>query len=152
MKSLVFALALILQVASATKSVSPPRDIEQLVKPILDLVAEGEASKGELQNAAFYRAAKLTGALFTAKTKAADEALVVLMSFYIGESTGGDLLHQVTVRGKRMLPLLVKYRNAQVIISGRKYPPSTFLPTEIRREDFDEAIKCIQAGKVLGQD
>jgi hypothetical protein len=152
MKPLILAIALSLQMANAAAPTVPPIAVQEILKPILDLCAEGEASPGEPQNAAFYRAAKLTGALFTSKSKTADEALVVLMIFYIGESTGGDLLHQVTTRGRRMLPLLLKYRTANVAFSGRTYPSSIFLPADVRNEDFEKAIKSVRTGKVLGED
>jgi hypothetical protein len=74
------------------------------------------------------------------------------MNFYVGESPGEDVLHQVTVRGKRMLPLLLKYRNVHVIFSGRKYPSSLLLAPEVKKENFDDAIKSVRAGKVIGED
>jgi hypothetical protein len=133
-------------------AIIPPRDVQDLVKPILDRCAEAKVSLGERQNAAFYQAARLTGGLFHMRTKASDEALVVLMTFYIGESPGEDLVHQITVRGRRMLPLLLKYRNAHVFFSGRKYPSSLLLAPEAREEDFSNAINSVKAGKVFGED
>jgi hypothetical protein len=109
------------------------------------------ATEGERQNAAFLEAERLTGKLFQDKTESSDEALVVLMNFYIGEATGADLLHHVTVRGKRMLPLLMKYRDARVIFSKGDYA-SIRLPADVRREDFDDAIKSIKVGKIMGED
>ncbi len=94
----------------------------------------------------------MVGALFQTKTKTADEALVVLMNFYIGESLGDDLLHQITARGKRMLRLLLKYRDAHVIFPERKYPPSLLLAPDVKKENFDEAIKSVTAGKIVGED
>jgi hypothetical protein len=85
------------------------------------------------------------------KTKASDEALIVLMNFYLGEATSEDVLHHVTVRGKRMLPLLLKYRDARLIFPKKDYA-SILLPADVRREDFDSAIKSIEARKTLGED
>ncbi len=92
------------------------------------------------------------GVLLQTTTKASDEALVVLMNFYVGESLGEDLLHQVTVRGKRMLPLLLKYRNAHVVFSSRTYPSSLLLGPDVRKENFDDAINGVRAGKIIGED
>jgi hypothetical protein len=110
-----FTIALTLQAANVAAEIVPPRDVQVLVKPILHLRAEAKTSQGERQNAAFWQAEKLMGTLFQIRTKASDEALVVLMNFYVGEAPNEDLIHQVTVRGKRMLPLLLKYRNAHVV-------------------------------------
>lgn len=148
---LVVALTLALQTASTASTVVPPSDVRQKVQAILDLCRNAKAAQGERQNTAFLEAEKLTGKLFQDKTKSSDEALVVLMNFYVGEATGEDVLHHVTVRGKRMLPLLLKYRDARVIFPKKDYA-SILLPADVRREDFDSAIKSIKAGKTLGED
>ncbi len=149
---LIFAIALMLQAPNVAAEIVPPRDVQELVTPILDLCAEARASQGERQNAAFWQAAKLIGKLTQMRTKDSDEALVVLMNFYIGESTGGDVLHQVTARGKRMLPLLLKYRSGQVVFPNRTYPGSLLLAPDVRKEDFDDAINNVRAGKIIGED
>jgi hypothetical protein len=152
MKPLILAITLALQMTNVTATVVPPREVQEKVRPILDLCEEAEGAQGERQNAAFYQAAKLTGELFQAKTKASDEALVVLMNFYIGESPEGDLLHQVTVRGKRMLPLLLKYRTSSIVFSRKEYPSSVLLAIDTKKQNFDEVIKSVRAGKVIGED
>jgi hypothetical protein len=153
LRILIFTIGWTLQAANAAASaIVPPRDVQELVKPILDVRAEAEGSQGEHQNAAFRQAAKLIGLVCQMRTEASDEALVVLMNFYVGEATGEDLLHQVTVRGKRMLPLLLKYRSAQVVFSDRKYPSSLLLTHEVKKEDFSNAINSVRAGKIVGED
>jgi hypothetical protein len=152
LKILIFTIALTLRAANVAAEIVPPRDVQELVKPILDICAEAKASQGEHQNGAFWQAAKLIGTLTQMRTKASDEALVVLMNFYVGESTGGDVLHQVTVRGKRMLPLLLKYRNSQVVFSNRTYPSSLLLALDVRKQNFDDAINNVRAGKIIGED
>jgi len=148
--SLVFALTLALQITSAPASVVPPSHVQELVKPILDLCAKANVSQAE-HHTAFLEAEGLTGKLFQDKTRSSDEALVVLMNFYIGEATGEDVLHHVTVRGKRMLPLLLKYRDASVIFAKRDYA-SIRLGVDVRKETFDDAIRSIKAGKIIGED
>lgn len=150
--SVVLLIVLVLQISNASETVFPPSVVREKVEPILDLCQQAEAAQGEKQNATFFKAAKLTGELFQSKTKSSDEALVVLMSFYIAEAPGEDLLHQVTVRGKRMLPLLLKYRDATVSFPDREFPHSVLLSPEIRRENFDSAINSVKAGKVIGED
>jgi hypothetical protein len=152
MRPLILAITLALQMTNVAATVVPPREVQEKVRPILDLCEEAEAAQGERQNATFHQAAKLTGQLFRVKTKSSDEALVVLMNFYIGESPGEDLRHQVTVRGKRMLPLLLKYRNARVTFSQKNYPSSLLLAADVKKQNFDEVIKSVRAGKVIGED
>jgi hypothetical protein len=151
-KLLIFALALLLQTPTKAPTIIPPKEVHDIVEPILDLCVQAEMSRGEQQNDANWRAAKLIGDLLQSKAKNSDEALVVLMNFYIGESTGGDLRHQISVRGKRMLPLLVKYRAARVSFPNRSYPSSILLEPDIRNRDFDEVIKYVRKGKILGED
>jgi hypothetical protein len=152
LKILIFTIALTLQAANAAAEIVPPRDVQELVQPILDLCADANASQGERQNAAVWQTGKLMSMLFQMKTKTSDEALVVLMNFYVGESLGEDWVHQITVRGKRMLPLLLKYRNARVIFSQRKYPSSILLAHDVKKEFFENAIESVTAGKVYGED
>lgn len=152
MKPLILAITLALQMSSIAATVVPPMDVQEKVGPILDLCQLAEKAQGEAQNAAFFQAGKLVGALFRAKSKSSDETLVVLMNFYIGEASGEDLLHQVSVRGKRMLPLLMKYRDASVMLPKREISSSILLSPDVKRENFDNVIKNVRAGKVIGED
>jgi hypothetical protein len=148
---LVLALSLALQATNTAPTVAPPSDVQEKVRSILDLCRQAAEGQGARQNAAFYEAGRLTGKLLEDRTKSSDEALVVLMGFYVGEATGEDLLHGITVRGKRMLPLLLKYRGARVVFSERDYA-SILLPADVKKENFDNAIKSIKAGRTLGED
>src|SRR5260370_37588833 len=112
MKSLIFAVALMLQITDVAAAIVPPREVQSLLRPILDLCVEAEESQGEHQN----------------------------------------VLHRVTVRGKRMLPLLLKYRNAHVIFSQRKYPSSILLAYDVKMEFFENAIVSVTPGKVFDED
>jgi hypothetical protein len=60
-------------------------------------------------------------------------------------------VHQVTVRGKRMLPLLLKYHNSSIIFSQKNYPSSLLLAADVKKQNFDEVIKSVRAGKVIGE-
>jgi hypothetical protein len=146
----IFVLAM--QVLAATNVVVPPPPVQALVTPFLDLRAQAELAKGQEQQSAFQQSEKLLAHLFGLKTRASDEALIVLMNFYVGESLGPDLVHQVTLRGKQMLPLLMKYRAASVSFPNKTYAPSLLVAGDVRRTNFDNAIKSIQAGKVFGEE
>ncbi len=151
MKYLIIAIVLALQVVSAAEIV-PPKEVQVLLKPILDLRAKAESSQGEQQQSAFVQSEKLISNLFQKKSRAADEALVVLMNFYVGESLQTDLLHQVTTRGKRMLPLLLKYEQAPVVFPRLKYPKSLLVADDVRKKSFDDAIEAVKTGRVVGED
>jgi hypothetical protein len=95
---------------SAQKPVSPlndgvgsmrvPAQAALLVRPILDEMRKGtEHDESRLGN--------LLYGLTQKKGRAADEALVVLMCFYVGESQ--EEADAIIARGKRMLPLLKTY-------------------------------------------
>jgi hypothetical protein len=152
MRLLVYVLILMSQVAQATSAVIPPKDTQALLEPILSLRVDAESLEGEQHQAALERSEKLIARLFKMKTRASDEALVVLMNFYVGESLQPDLVHEVTARGKRMLPLLLKYSTASVTFSERKYPPSMLLTDEVRRKNFKDAFEAVRAGRVVGED
>ena len=152
MKTAILAVALAFQVAGAAKTVVPPMDVQETVKPILALCEETKTTDLKRQTAAAWKIDGMTGDLFRVKTKSGDEALVVLMNFYLGESIDEDLLHEITVRGKRMLPLLLEYRNARVAFSEKKYPSPLLVAPDVRKENFDEVIEAVRAGKVIGVD
>ena len=152
MKSLAIAVILALQVASATAAIVPPKEVQALLEPILDLRVKAESSHGEQQQSAFQESERLIGNLFQKKSRTADEALVVLMNFYVGESLQVDLVHHVTARGKRILPLLLKYKKAPVAFTGVKYPTSLLVADDVRTKSFDDAIEAVKAGKVVGED
>lgn len=143
---------LLLATGLAAGTVQPPRSVESLVVPILDLRAQAESSQGKAQQSAFTRSEKLTGKLFQMHTRAADEALVLLLNFYVGEALQSDLVHEITKRGKRMLPLLAKYQDDAVHFSKRSYPASLLVAKDVRSDEFQTAIQAVKSGKVIGED
>jgi|SRR5579862_9293976 len=147
MRWLILGLFLYMQVGSPAGAVIPPKPVQELLEPILDLRVDAGASTGERQNEAFRKSEELVARLLRSKTRASDEALAALMNFYVGESLQVDLVHEVTSRGKRMLSLLEKYRSRAVRFSDRNYPTSIWLSEDTRNENFNAAIKNIKAGK-----
>lgn len=140
------------QVASSTGQVVPSPAARSCVTPILDRLLSAESSTGAKRASGFKEAETMLAHLFKIKTRTADESLAVLMNFYVGEAIGQDLIHEVTVRGKRMLPLVIRYRNDRVVFPGREYPTSMRLDDSTRKEDFERAIHFIEARKIYGQD
>ena len=74
--------------------------------------------------------------------RAADEALVVLMCFDIGESHEDAVIE----RGKRMLPLLNKYRERSPKVQHRSYPDSMLRGVSSKNDAFGLAVKAINLG------
>jgi hypothetical protein len=128
--------------------VSVPEQVVTLVRPILDLRQESIEQCGEpgssskcIQGDAYEREqqrqkefADLLAQLTQRKETAADEALVVLMWFYVGESQ--EEADAVIARGPKMLAYLAKYRHARPKISTRAYPNSIFKNPTLRSADF----------------
>src|SRR5438105_4379184 len=97
-------LAIVLLGSTLAAPLTPLVDpIQVRVEAILDLsarciVEEDRVHRYELDTA-FAR-------LLTDPSDAADKTLARLLHYYLGESNDEDLLHRITLRGKRMLPLL----------------------------------------------
>src|SRR3954468_14130154 len=97
------------QSSDKTQSVAVPAQVAALVRPILD-----EKQKGAQHDES--RLSKLLYGLTQKQGHTADEALVVLMCFDVGESQ--EETDAVIGRGKRMLPLLKKYQDKNPKIAG----------------------------------
>jgi hypothetical protein len=95
---------------------------------------------------------ELTANLLRKHGPTADEALVVLLAFYVGESNGEDILFAITARGRRMLPWLRKYDHHAPTIKERSYPQTLLLPEETRTQIFNLAIDSVVHGRDLTPD
>jgi hypothetical protein len=86
--------------------------------------------------------------LFGNKTKDGDEAVVILMSFYIGESTAEELHENLLSRGPRMIPLLERYLREEPVSLLKKYPARVRLErtTTISFLNEDLEILRVRAG------
>lgn len=119
------------------KTVAVPAQAAALLRPILDEVQKGtEHDESRLGN--------LLYGLTQKKGRAADEALVVLMCFYVGESQ--EETDAVIARGKRMLPLLKKYQDRNPKVPGRTYPDSMLKGISSKDDAFESAVKAINHG------
>lgn len=125
-------------------------EIARLVEPILDVRADSQGCHD--RDESFQEADKLLGTILGLRTLPSDEALVVLLYFYIGESSYGDIIHEITKRGRRMVPYLRRYRNTAPAFANRAYPPCLFVESGTRVDSFDEAIKAIGARRIIGED
>jgi len=124
-------------VSRSNDQVIVPAPAAALVRPILD-----EKQKGVEHNES--RLSKLLYDLTQKQGHAADEALVVLMCFDVGESQ--EEIDAVIARGKKMLPLLKRYQGRSPEIPGRNYPDSMFKGASNKADTFEGAIKAINHG------
>ena len=79
------------------------------------LVRDGSGSKWDELD-------RRLGALFANQTKEGDEAIVILMSFYLGEHEGEEVEENLLSRGPRMIPLVELYRAEEPSSLLTKYP------------------------------
>lgn len=60
--------------------------------------------------------------LFANSSKEADEAVVILVSFYLGEHNGEELEENLLSRGPRMIPILERYLHEEPTSLLEQYP------------------------------
>jgi hypothetical protein len=138
-----------------------PEQVAALVRPILDLRQQSTTECGEpgesTRKACLYgtgyehererwrNVAEGIANLTSRKTTATDEALVVLMCYYVGES--GEHIDEVINRGRQMLPYLRKYEVGTPVIPGRRYPESLLTSPGVKKDQFTGAIDAIKHGR-----
>lgn len=141
---------------SVTGRILVPEQVGDLVRPMLDIrkqsieqcgepgtpsrCIQGDAYEHEQQRQKEF--AQLLAQLTQRKETAADEALVVLMWFYVGESQ--EATDAVIARGRRMLTYLSKYHHARPIIPERVYPKAMFKNALVRADDFTGTMRAIR--------
>jgi hypothetical protein len=141
-----FCFALFLRATAETQSIPGPsgsgnpqvivpESVAVLVRPILD---EKQRSGSHEQS----RLNNLMSALIGKGGRSADEALVVLMCFDIGESHEDSVIE----RGRRMLPLLNKYREKSPRMQHRSYPDSMLRGVSNKNDAFNLAGRAITLG------
>jgi hypothetical protein len=80
-------------------------------------------------------------ALLNKRSKTTDDALAVLLSFYIGEHAHEDLTCELVSRGTRELSFLELYRDHQIQIAA----PIQALKPDEKRAHYDGVIASIRA-------
>jgi hypothetical protein len=78
----------------------------------------------------------------------ADEALCVLVNFYLGEANDGDVMYQITARGTPLIPNLVAMKGKRPCVDERY--AMLFHEERRRLRLLDLAIKAIENDKVIG--
>jgi len=154
---LILALVTATAQKGSTNPVTVPEQVAALVRPILDLRQQsvtdcgqaGEPTRktclSEREQKRWWNVGRGIASLASQKTAAADEALVVLMCYYTGES--GDNEDAVINRGRRELPYLHKYWKSDPAIPQRQYSDSMRLSHEAKDESFQIAVSAIGKGE-----
>ena len=162
---LVFAIApftLKAEQVGTREGVFVPEKVASLVRPILNLEADSlrlcrstkpqsctEGREREEELARSREVERLTTELLKKKGQTANEALAVLLCYYVGEGNGEDILFTITSRGRQMLPLLQKYQHRTPVINKRSYPDKLQLSTETKARTFNLAIDSVIHGRDL---
>lgn len=97
---------LLLTISACNRSSAAPISANQLATHVL----EARPVEGEQLNADDFQEVeqRLTD-LYANSSPQADEAVVILMSFYLGESNGEELYENLLTRGPRMIPIIKRY-------------------------------------------
>jgi len=137
-----------------TRTVTVPPAVSKLLIPVLDAYKKGridDAPGKEERGGSLWNAAVLAGRVMDNKTPAGDEALVVLVYYYIGEATGRDNTIEIIDRGKKMLPYLKKYQTRNPQIPGRDYK-ELLLERRTSQMSFRDIIAAIERGDTVEND
>jgi len=144
--------------AGVPRRVTVSEPVAVLLRPLLDLRQESVTECGkpgtpsrckdgeayERQQRRREQFEQLLHELTQRKGAAADEALVVLMCFYVGESQ--EETDAVIGRGRRMLGYLNRYRHAIPSIPDRAYPSSMLKERSVKTDAFAGAIRAVRKG------
>jgi hypothetical protein len=117
---------------------------EKLLVPILD--AHYAAQTGSPDSAArnLEVSNSLLDQLLQDRSTAADEALVILLGFSLGEGNDHEVERNLTMRGTRILSLLRRYRYKPVVFAGKEYLDSLRLPSDDRKKRFHHVRESIE--------
>jgi hypothetical protein len=100
---------------------SPPeRHAEEMAARVIDAAVEAFAGPDWGPNWGVLD--ERLGRLLSNQTKQADEAVVILASFYLGSHNGEELNENILSRGPRMIPLLQEYLHKEPASLLKRYP------------------------------
>ena len=148
----------IAQDATPQPRILVPENVAALVRPILDLRQQSTTECGEPgestrkpclygtgyehERQRWRNLSRGIGNLISRKTADTDEALVVLLCYYVGES--GEHTDEIINRGRQMLPYLKKYKSRTPVIPNRTYSTSLLASRDVKKDNFIGAIDAIK--------
>ncbi len=127
---------------SFRRQLSAGKDPAELVIPLLNLACEMFNNRSSWR--AVPKVEMVIGDLLGDRGVVADEALVILFHYYVGDHNGEELWEGVVTRGKRMIPYLMKYRDHPPKLTGLRCREVFRLGADTVREQFDSAIRAIE--------
>jgi TonB family protein len=125
----------------STSGISP----SGLAAEVLD--ARVKAVKQNSSDPPFEEVERRLADLYGNSSGQADEAIVILMSFYLGEHNGEELYENLLSRGPRMIPVIERYLREQPALMTH-YPKETLLERDTTVMFLKEALEIlkVQAG------
>lgn len=135
----VVCLALVAVTVIARRQMRP--EVQALVIPVLSSCCDDTP-------AGWDRTEELLQKTLNDKSDAGDEASAVLLDYYLGEHNHELLMINISQRGQRVMPYLLKYRD----YPGLPLRPDfwgTRLDRSTRELVYDMAIDLVRQGKVL---
>lgn len=130
------------QCAAAERGRAPSDPAWDLSVPVLKLACASRVSEGT-DGGTEAELDRALDVLMHREGTAADEALVILMSFYLGESRDTDLWENVVSRGPRILGLLKMYRDHSKPLPAFKCKANIRLSSELASEALESAMSEI---------
>ncbi len=135
----VVCIALVAVTVVARRQVRP--GTQALVIPVLSSCCDDTPVGAE-------RTEELLEKVLNDKSDAGDDACAILLDYYIGEHNHELLIINISQRGQRVLPYLLKYRDHPAL----PLRPDFWFPMlnkQERLDSYDEAIGFVKQGKVL---
>jgi hypothetical protein len=130
---------------ASEQSSTPQTPPETLAAHVLD--ARVHALKQNKPDAGFEEVERRLTRLYNNSSAEADEAVVILMSFYLGEHNGEELYENLLSRGPRMIPIIERYLHERPAIAAR-YPKELQLDRNTTVMYLGESLETlkVQAG------
>ncbi len=143
-----FVMLLLSSILVHSEEKPAPPKWEALITPVLKARCEAVKSDKDVPAAEYDRkVAQEVKKVLDDTTEVGDEATVILLDYWLGEGVGLPLGAEITQRGKRLLPLLKKYRKEPPPLpSPCKYAT---LDEDIRQAMFQQITEMVEAGEKL---
>ncbi len=147
-RALAVGMLLLSSVSVLSEEKPAPPKWQALITPVLKARCEAVKSEKDLPAAEYDRkVSEEVKKVVDDTTETGDEATVILLDYWLGEGAGLPLGVEITERGKRLLPLLKKYRKEPPPLpTPCKY---AILDEDIRQAMFQQLTEMVEAGEKL---
>lgn len=140
--------AVVLIIAGAAQAARPAtievsHRVTRLIVPVITATTALDRIDSRQNRDALDRSLR---ALLTTRTRETDEALAILLGFYLGDESHAALQCELLARGRRPLPLLKRYRNREPQLHGYVYSATLIGPYT----EYDDIIGRLSADERCG--